>query len=495
MIYFLTGVAAIAGFLFGYDEGVIAVAEPLLAHDYPMSSLVRGFMTAAVPLGALIAAIFAGPIVDRFGRRRVLMFAAALFTAGALIASTITAIWMLVAVRLVLGLAIGLAAVGAPLYISEAAPLKSRGAMVATYQLAITIGIAAVAAPLYIAETAPLKSRGAMVSTYQLAITVGILVSYLTGLVITGNGMWRHMFALGAVPGVLFLAGLAFLPESPRWLILKGHVDQARASLRRLRDEHWDVDGELQEMVLTARAEAGSGVGYRALFEPHIRPALIVAVGLFFLQQLSGINAVIYYAPEIFNQAGFSSGDTRILATIGVGTVNFATTVLAMFLIDRLGRRPLLVLGFAGTAMTMLIIALAIANPTLVPSWLVIVMLLLYIASFAISIGPLPHVMMSEVFPLRVRGPGMSMASISNWGFNFVVVFAFPLMLAGPGLAFAFSLFAAICLGGIVFTLLRVPETVGQSLEAIEKHLNSGKPLASLRREILASATVVTSSK
>ena len=219
MIYFLAGVAAIAGFLFGYDEGVIAVAEPLLAHDYPMSPRVRGFMTAAVPLGALIAAIFAGPIVDRFGRRRVLMFAAALFTAGALIASAITAIWMLVAARLVLGVAIGLAAVGAPLYISEAAPLKS---------------------------------RGAMVSTYQLAITIGILVSYLTGLVITGNGMWRHMFALGAVPGVLFLVGLAFLPESPRWLILKGRADQARASLRRLRDEHWDVDGELREMVLTA---------------------------------------------------------------------------------------------------------------------------------------------------------------------------------------------------------------------------------------------------
>ena len=194
MIYFLAGVAAIAGFLFGYDEGVIAVAEPLLAKDYPMSPGVRGFMTAAVPLGALIAAIFAGPIIDRFGRRRVLMFAAALFTVGALIAAAITAIWMLVAARLVLGVAIGLAAVGAPLYISE---------------------------------TAPIKSRGAMVSTYQLAITIGILVSYLTGLVITGNGMWRSMFGLGAVPGLLFLVGLAFLPESPRWLILKGHVDQA----------------------------------------------------------------------------------------------------------------------------------------------------------------------------------------------------------------------------------------------------------------------------
>jgi SP family galactose:H+ symporter-like MFS transporter len=334
-----------------------------------------------------------------------------------------------------------------------------------------------------------------MVSTYQLAITIGILISYLTGLVITGNGMWRHMFGLGAVPGLLFLFGLAFLPESPRWLILKGHADQARSSLRRLRDARWDVDGELQEMVAMAKAEAGRGVGYAALLEPRIRPAVIVAVGLFFLQQLSGINAVIYYAPEIFNHAGFASGETRILATVGIGTVNFATTILAMFLIDRLGRRPLLVLGFAGAAATMLIIALAVTNPTLVPSWLVIAMLMFYIASFAIAIGPLPHVMMSEIFPLRVRGPGMSVASISNWGFNFVVVFAFPIMLAGPGLAFTFTVFAVICLGGIVFTLLRVPETTGYSLEAIETYLGSGKPLGLLRREVTVSVTVVTTQK
>lgn len=450
MIYFLAGVAAIAGFLFGYDEGVIAVAEPLLTKEFPMSPAVRGFMTAAVPLGALVAALFAGPVIDRFGRRRVLMFAAALFTMGALIAGTITAVWMLIAARLVLGLAIGLAAVGAPLYISE---------------------------------TAPIKSRGAMVSTYQLAITIGILVSYVTGLIITGDGMWRQMFGLGAVPGLMFLGGLAFLPESPRWLILKGQTDQARASLARLRGARSDVDAELKEMVATAKAEAGRGAGYKALLEPHIRPAVVVAVALFFLQQLSGINAVIYYAPEIFNHAGFGSAETRVLATVGIGTVNFATTILAMFLIDRLGRRPLLVLGFAGAAATMLTIALAVANPTLVPSWLVIAMLMLYIASFAIAIGPLPHVMMSEIFPLRARGPGMSTASISNWGFNFVVVFAFPLMLAGPGLAFTFTVFAVICLGGIAFTLLRMPETTGHSLEAIENHLRSGKRLAALRRE------------
>ena len=449
MIYFLAFVAAIAGFLFGYDEGVIAVARASLDKDFPMGPLVGGFMTAAVPLGALVAASVAGRITDRFGRRSVLMAAAALFMVGALVAASISAVWMLIVARFVLGLA---------------------------------IGMAAVAAPLYIAECAPLAIRGALVSTYQLAITVGILMSYLTGLMIAGDGTWRVMFGLGVVPGALFLIGLAFLPESPRWLVLKGFTDKARAGLGQLRGPGWDVDRELTEMVRTAKEEAGQRVGYSALLEPSIRPALIVGVGLFFLQQLSGINAVIYYAPEIFSHAGFDSANTQMLATVGIGTVNVLTTIVAMFLIDRVGRRPLLVIGFLGTAFTMLVIALGVVIPGAVPSWVIIAMLLLYIASFAIAVGPLPHLLMSEIFPLRVRGPGMSMASLSNWGFNFLVVFAFPLMLAGPGLAFTFTVFAVICLGGIAFTLTRVPETTGHSLEAIERHLMSGKALGEMRR-------------
>ncbi len=452
MIYFLAFVAAIAGFLFGYDEGVIAVARASLDKDFPMSPLVGGFMTAAVPLGALAAASVAGPITDRYGRRSVLMAAAALFGLGALMAAGISAVWMLVVARLVLGIA---------------------------------IGTAAVAAPLYIAECAPHESRGAMVSTYQLAITIGILASYLTGVFIkeeSAAGVWRLMFGLGVVPGMLFLLGLLLLPESPRWLVRHNRPVDAKASLARLRGPGAGVDGEVAEMIRSVKAELNQRVGYRALLEPGVRPALIVGVGLFFLQQLSGINAVIYYAPEIFAHAGFDNARTQVLATIGVGTVNVATTVLAMFLIDRLGRRPLLVIGFLGAAVTMLVIALGVVFPQAVPSWLIIAMLLLYIASFALAIGPLPHLLMSEIFPLRIRGPGMSMASLSNWGFNFLVVFAFPLMLAGPGLAFTFTVFAVICLGGIAFTLRRVPETTGHSLEAIERHLMSGKPLGGMRR-------------
>jgi SP family galactose:H+ symporter-like MFS transporter len=278
----------------------------------------------------------------------------------------------------------------------------------------------------------------------------------------------------------LFLLGLAFLPESPRWLVLTQRPDKAGASLLRLRGAGANVNQELDDIARTARAQAGKKLSFSVLWSPTVRPALIVGMTLFFLQQLSGINAVIYYAPEIFRHAGFDSGKVQTLATVGVGTVNFLTTILAMYLVDTLGRRPLLVLGFVGTAATMLTIAFAVLNPTLVPAWVVIVALLLYIASFAISLGPLPHVMMSEIFPLRVRALGMSMASISNWGFNFVVVFAFPLMLAGIGLAATFTIFAIICIGGIVFTLARVPETTGHSLEAIEAHLESGRPLVAL---------------
>lgn len=447
MIYFLAGVAAIAGLLFGYDEGVIAVASPSLVRDFPMSALVGGFITAAVPLGALLGAMLAGRLTDRFGRRRVLIIAASLFSVGALAAASVTAVWMLAVARAVLGLA---------------------------------IGVAAVVAPLYIAEAASLRNRGSLVSAYQLAITAGIVLSYLTGLVVGGAGSWRVMFGLGMVPGIAFLIGLLFLPESPRWLVLRAREPDAAASLRWLRGASADVESEIAAIHATVAEERHSAAHRPGLLAPWVRPALIVGTVLYFLQQLSGINAVIYYAPTIFRHAGLGDEGTQVMATIGVGLVNFLVTILAMTLIDRWGRRPLLIMGFAGTAATLLLIAVAVLKPEVFPSWVVVVALFFYIASFAISLGPLPHLMMSEVFPLNVRGPGMGAASVTNWGFNFLVVFLFPVMLGTIGLSGTFTLFAAVCIGGLFFTMIKVPETRGISLEEIEAHLRAGKPLGAL---------------
>jgi sugar porter (SP) family MFS transporter len=440
MIYFLAAVAAIAGLLFGFDEGVIAVAAPSLAKDYPMSSIEEGVMTAAVPFGALCACLLAGRLTHRFGRRPVLMGAAVLFAIGALAAALTQAVWMLVLARMDLGLAIGAAAIVAPLYISESAPERIRGALVATY---------------------------------QLAITLGILGAYLTGLALNGPGMWRWMFALGTVPALLFLAGLFFLPESPHWLMLAGREGEARASLIWLHGKRADIEPELAAIRAAAANGAGAGGLGEVFRAAPVRPVLIVAMGLFFLQQLSGINAVIYYAPQIFSAAGFADAQTAILATVGIGMVNFLTTFAGMWLVDGWGRRPLLVTGFVGTSICLTLIAASVLLPGGLPHWLVLAALFGYIAAFAMSLGPLPHIMMSEVFPLRLRGAGMGAASLSNWGFNVVVVFSFPLLLRHLGLGGVFLLFAVMCAAGVVFTLSRVPETKGLSLEAIQNKLGT----------------------
>lgn len=215
-----------------------------------------------------------------------------------------------------------------------------------------------------------------------------------------------------------------------------------------------------------------------------MRPALIVGVGLFLLQQLSGINAVIYYAPTVFQEAGFDSTDTQILATIGVGVVNVLMTLVGMMLIDRIGRRRLLLIGFAGTAAGLGLIAVGALSGVESLDILAVVGLMIYIAAFAASLGPLPWVMMAEVFPLHVRGLAMSLTSVANWGFNFLVVMSFPMLVAGLGLGGVFSIYAVVCLIGLAFTLRRVPETSGVSLEAIERHLRSGLPFHQLRPRV-----------
>ncbi|MGE4373914.1 MAG: sugar porter family MFS transporter [Xanthobacter sp.] len=447
MIYIVAAVAGIAGFLFGFDEGIIAGALHLLRAQFQISPVSEGLMTSAVPLGALFGAIMAGPAVEHYGRRSMLLFAALLFAAGALLSSATLAIWMLSLARLILGFA---------------------------------VGIAALVAPLYISESAPPKKRGMLVSIYQLAITLGILGAYLASYGFSDS--WRTMFLLGVVPGAALFASMWLMPETPRWLAAQGRTGQAQAVLSRLRGispQSPALQGEMTEIARTAASD-GKGGSWADLLGPVARPALVVGIGLFFLQQLSGINAVIYYAPEIFREAGFDSGSSRLLASVGIGLVNVLMTLVGMALIDRIGRRALLLIGFIGTAFSLGMIAIGAATEAQSLDIVALAGLVIYIGAFAASLGPLPWVMMSEIFPQNVRGIGMSAATVANWGFNFLVVFSFPLLIAYIGLGGIFTIYAMACLVGIIFTLRAVPETSGIPLEEIEDHLKSGRPFCEL---------------
>jgi SP family galactose:H+ symporter-like MFS transporter len=440
MIVLVASIAAIAGFLFGFDEGVIAGAEESLSKTFSMSPSMAGFMTAAVPLGALLGAVVAGRLADRFGRKRILGGAAIAFLFGSLLAAIASSVFHLIAARLILGLA---------------------------------IGIAGMVAPLYISETADAKRRGALVATYQLAITLGIVSAYGVGYALASGGHWRWMFASGAIPAAVLLLGALSVPESPRWLALKGKTDKARANLMRLRKgDAAVVDAEMQEMLTVSK---GEHVGrFSQLFSRAVRPAVIAALGLYLLQQLSGINAVIYYAPIIFSESGVDSGSSALLATVGVGAVNVLFTVVAMWLIDRLGRRSLLIIGFIGTALALGALAIAVAWDGPGSDTIAIASLLVYIAAFAISLGPVPHIMMSEVFPLSLRGHGMSTASVMNWGSNFLVVLTFPIALHAVGISVVMGFFGVVCVLGLLFSLRYVPETKGLPLEEIERRLEAG---------------------
>lgn len=448
MIYLVAAIAGLAGILFGYDEGVIAGALGYLRHTFAISPGAEGLMTSAVPLGALVGAIVAGKAAERFGRRATLLAAAVLFVIGAVASSLITAIWMLSAARLVLGFA---------------------------------VGVAALVAPLYISESAPAAQRGLLVSIYQLAVTLGILGAYVINFALEDN--WRTMFLLGAVPGLALFLGMVFLSDTPRWLATRRGRDAAHkalASLRGLPGTDRGVETELAQIMAADAAGHSadqSTARWASLLAHDVRPALIVGVGLFVLQQFSGINAIIYYAPTVFKEAGFDSHGTQLMATMGIGVVNVLMTFVGMALIDRIGRKPLLYIGFVGAALSLAVISVGAWTKAEWFNFVALPALIVYIAAFAASLGPLPYVMMSEVFPHRVRALGMGVATLANWALNFLVVLTFPVLVSEFGLGEVFAFYALICFIGLFFTNRYVPETNGVPLEAIEAHLVAGKAL------------------
>ena len=440
MVYAVSVFAALAGLLFGYDTGIISGAILFIKRDFSLSAFQVEMIVSAVLLGALIGSGFSGRLTDLFGRRKVLVFTAITFIIGSLSTALAPSVHWLIIGRIILGVA---------------------------------IGVGSFTAPLYIAEIAPQRIRGMLVSLNQLAITIGIVFSYLVNYYFSVQGRWPWMLGLGVVPAAILLLGTLFLPESPRWMILKGWERKARSILQRIRGNE-DINQEFEEIQQTVKVEKGT---HRLLFAKWVRPILFISLGLSFFQQVTGINTIIYYAPTILLMAGFKQAGGAILATLGIGVINVLFTVIALPLIDRWGRRPLLLLGLSGMFISLAMMGAAFYFPGFAAlHWVAVGSMVLYIASFAMSLGPIMWLIISEIFPLNIRGVGASLAISTSWGFNMLVALTFLTLIELLGPSYTFWLYAFLCILGGFFVYFIVPETKGCSLEHIEQNLRLGRP-------------------
>ncbi|GAB0118617.1 sugar porter family MFS transporter [Acidisoma sp. 7E03] len=446
-------VAGLGGLLFGYDTGVISGALLYIRHDFNMSHGLQGLLVAATLGAAAIGSAFAGWLSDRFGRRIILLITAIVFALGAMLCTIAWSLGVLFAGRCIVGIA---------------------------------IGVASMLTPLYLSEMAPRDKRGGIVTLNQIFLTLGLFLSYLIdyGLTFLGHGpdrtfgpVWRYMLGIGAIPGLLLFGGMMLLPESPRWLLGHGQEKEAEAALDRLRPGS-DPSDEFDQMRQDIGGESKNRAPWSAVFKSSARRPLLIGMGLAVFQQVTGINTVIYFAPTTFKDSGIASTTSAILATAGVGLVNFLFTVLAARMLDSTGRRKMLLVGQAGMFGALLAIGICFAiglGGGQIVAWLIIAFIAVYVAFFAIGLGPVFWLMIAEIFPLAIRGRGMSMATVLNWLCNMVVSLTFLDLTHGIGRSGTFFLYAGLTALATAFTWYFVPETKGRSLEEIERELEGDR--------------------
>jgi len=440
LVYVAAAISALGGMLFGYDIGVISGAILFIKKQFSLSSSMEEIVVSSVLLGSLIGAAAGGALADRLGRRRLSIATAFVFCLGAAGAALAPDTAWLITARVVAGVA---------------------------------IGVASFVSPLYISEIAPVDIRGKLVSINQVALTSGIVISYLIDYAFAPSEDWRWMFALAVIPAAAFGIGLFFIPDSPRWLAGRGHLDQAREVLKKIRSPE-QMESEVNEIQSSVSQQKGD---WSELFSKLLRSAMVVGIGLAIAQQITGINTVIYYAPTIFKFAGLSSASAAILASVGVGVINVVLTVVAMQLIDRVGRRPLLLISLAGMALSLFVLGGAFLLPQFksVLGWIAVGSLMTYVGFFAVGLGPVFWLILSEIYPLRIRGRAMSVGTAANWLSNLIVALTFLTLTKVIGKPGTFWLYAAVTVGAWFFAWFLVPETKGKTLEQIEAHWRAGK--------------------
>jgi len=454
-VIFLSAVAALGGFLFGYDTAVISGTIKSVSFQFGMNEMQVGWYVGCALLGSIIGVAIAGKLTDFFGRKAVLLFSAVMFSASGIGCMLSNSIDALVFYRIIGGIGIGVASVISPLYISEISVARFRGTLVTLYQLAITVGFMAA----YLANYGILIfAEGVNLSTASVGFWDKIFVTE----------SWRAMLGMESFPALLFFGILFFIPESPRWLVSKSKDTRALKVLSRIYVPH-EAGIQISDLKSVIKNEEKSG--WKLLLQPGFRVALFIGVSLAMLGQFMGVNAVLYYGPTIFQETGLSEGDSLFYQSI-VGIVNCLSTVLAMWLIDKIGRKKLVYYGVSGMIVSLILIGIYFTlNKTsaIFPPIVLLVLILFYIFSCAISICVVIWVLISEMYPTRIRGLAMSVAGFSLWIGTFLIGQLTPWLMHNLSPSGVFWLFAIMCFPYLYITWKLVPETTGKSLEEIER--------------------------
>ncbi|API92989.1 MFS transporter [Virgibacillus pantothenticus] len=431
LIYIL---GALGGLLYGYDLGVISGALLFIKNDIPLTSFTEGLVVSSLLFGAIFGSGFSGPLSDRLGRRKLIFIISIIFTIGTLVATFSQSVEMLVAGRLILGFAVG--------------------------------GSSAIV-PVYLSEMAPTHERGSLSSLNQLMITIGILLSYLINYAFTGIEGWRWMIGLGVIPSIILMIGVTFMPESPRWL-LKYHGEEAARRVMKITRTKEEIEEEIHEMIEIDRLSEGT---WKVLSSSWLRPILIIGCIFAMFQQIIGTNAIIYYAPTIFTEAGLGNS-TAILSTVGIGSINVIVTIVAIMIIDKVNRKKLLLIGNIGMVSSLIIMSAFIHMVGLASSaWIIVGCLTTFIIFFAFTWGPVVWVMLPELFPMRARGAATGIATLCLSLGSLLVAQFFPMLTEVISIKFVFLIFAAIGVMAMLFVIKYLPETRGRSLEEIEVEL------------------------